>query len=250
MALIELEDTNWFPNILRDQQLGYIGWLVQILDIYRPVTNRLPGWIIQSSLSRVHDLCSGSGEPMISLSKSFSGHINVSLSDKFPPEQSNRIGPSNYLPESHDILEIDFESQKYYTMFNAFHHFDNVQQQAIVNQLIEKGAPFCFAEILEPNLFTLIKVILVNTIGQFFLAPFVKPFSIKRLFFTYLLPVNLLTTTYDGIISVLKSKNKKQYQTLLSISSDEYHLEITSLPAPFFNNLIVIRGYPIHPSTI
>lgn len=251
MALIELEDTDWFPNILREQQLGYIGWLVRILDMYRPIVRILPEWIKQSNLYHVQDLCSGSGEPMISISESFPEQISVSISDKFPPDKPESKRSLNYIPKSTDVLTLNFESQKYYTMFNAFHHFDNADQKDIICRIIESRAPFCFVEILEPNLFTMVKVITVNTFGQLLLAPFIRPFSLKRILLTYILPVNLFTTTYDGVISVLKSKNKKQYQTLLSsLTSADYGLEIKVWPAPYFNNLIVIRGYPIHSSKI
>jgi len=57
---------------------------------------------------------------------------------------------------------------------------------------------------------------LTTTIGCLLLTIFIKPFSLIRLLFTYILPVNILTITYDGMISVLKSRSLKQYQTLLN----------------------------------
>ena len=246
MALIELEDTSWFPNILRDQQLGYIGWLVQFIDLYRPIRKLLATWITASRSSTVFDLCSGSGEPMVSISKSFSSGTDISLSDKFPPEDISRFRSMNYIHLSVDVLSLEVEPNRYYTMFNAFHHFDDSEQTDIVDRLSRAHAPFCFVEILQPSFFTLIKVIFINTIGQLILAPFVRPFSWKRLLLTYIIPINLITTTYDGIISVLKSKNKSQYQTLLSnISSDDYQIDISTERAPYSNHLTIIRGRPL-----
>ena len=249
MRLIELEDTHWFPEVLREQQLGYIGWLVKFLDIYRPLNRNLPTWLKESNRHYVFDLCSGSGEPMISLTRSISENIDVTLSDKFPLHRSDRSSSLSYISNSIDVLALDFDTDKYYTMFNAYHHFDKDDQRDIVKRLTKKGAPFCFVEILTPNLLTILKVIFINTLGQFILAPFVKPFSITRLLFTYLLPINILTTTYDGVIPVLISKNNKQYQTLLSgLSSDGYEIDIASLSAPYFNQLTIIRGFPIYQS--
>jgi hypothetical protein len=47
-------------------------------------------------------------------------------------------------------------------------------------------------------------------------TPFIRPLSLRRIFFTYILPVNLITITYDGIISVLKSRTADQYRSLFA----------------------------------
>jgi hypothetical protein len=53
----------------------------------------------------------------------------------------------------------------------------------------------------------LLKIIFTTTIGQIILTPFVKPFSWMRLVFTYIIPINLFTITWDGVVSVLKSES-------------------------------------------
>ena len=109
---------------------------------------------------------------------------------------------------------MEFKPGIYYTMFNAFHHFGDEEKLKIVKKIQESGSVAFFVEILEPDIICILKVLFTTTLGCFLLTPFITPFSLKRLFFTYLLPVNILTITLDGIVSVLKSRSVKQYQKL------------------------------------
>ncbi|MDQ3100808.1 MAG: hypothetical protein M3R08_05435, partial [Bacteroidota bacterium] len=60
------------------------------------------------------------------------------------------------------------------------------------------------AELLQPNILCFLQILLVTTIGQVFLCPFVKPFRLERLFFTWILPINILTVVWDGLVSVVR----------------------------------------------
>jgi hypothetical protein len=56
---------------------------------------------------------------------------------------------------------------------------------------------------------------LASTLGVWFLCPMIRPFEWKRLIFTYILPLNVLTVLIDGYISVFKSKSSKDYTLTL-----------------------------------
>ena len=246
MKLVELEDTSWFPKILRDQQLGYIGWLVKALNLYRPIPELLTKQLQRYQQIKLLDLCSGSGEPMISIYKIMNLNIQMTLSDKYPPHNF-QMSALKYRPGSTDVLEMNFNRETFYTMFNAFHHFTSTEQIAIVNRMKNSNSPFLFVELLEPTLVVAFKTLIANTIGQLLLAPFVKPFSWVRIFFTYIIPINLVTTSYDGTISVLKSKNANHYQTLLSSCANSgYIIQIEKCKAPLQNSLVIIQGYPMN----
>jgi hypothetical protein len=57
---------------------------------------------------------------------------------------------------------------------------------------------------------------MLTTIGVLLFSPFIKPFSWQRLFFTYIIPINIITISFDGIISVLKSRSFNAYKKLYS----------------------------------
>ena len=81
------------------------------------------------------------------------------------------------------------------------------------------GAGAFFVEPLQPDLPTFAEVLFLTTVGNFFLAPFVRPFSWRRIFFTCVLPVNIFTIAFDGIVSVFKSKTAAAYRKLLEDGS-------------------------------
>jgi hypothetical protein len=101
-------------------------------------------------------------------------------------------------------------------MFNAFHHFRDEEKLQIIQKIQFSGSEAFFVEILEPNLICLVKVFFTSTIGNLVLTPFIRPFSFRRLLLTYVLPVNLLTITLDGVVSVLKSRSVSQYKKLFA----------------------------------
>lgn len=160
------------------------------------------------------DLCSGSGEPAVSIFRKSDCFSSLSLSDKFPNQSLFPDKNISYEPKSKDVLEMEFESGKCYTMFNSFHHFRDDDKLKIAEKIHSSCSIAFIVEIIEPTILCFLKIIVVTTIGNLLLTPFVKPFSFKRLFFTYLIPVNLFTIPFDGVVSVFKSRTVLQYQKL------------------------------------
>jgi ubiquinone/menaquinone biosynthesis C-methylase UbiE len=211
--LKELEDLTHFPSWLRNFQTQFIGFVVVRFKIYSAFVQHIRAR--EKSSIPMTDLCSGSGEPAIHIFTSSGCFSQLVLSDKYPYnyEQTAKI---NYLQNSIDAMEMAFQPNICYTMFNAFHHFEDKEQLAIVQKILQSGSKSYFVEILEPNLIVLLKVLFTTTIGNLLLTPFIRPFSFLRLFFTYIIPINVFTIAYDGVVSVFKSKTLKQYKNLLS----------------------------------
>ena len=124
----ELEDYVWFPNSLRNFQTDFIGFVVSKFKVYHSFVTFLKELSLPSK--PMIDLCSGSGEPAISIFKKSNCFSSLQLSDKFP----NAISIIHEI-KSVDVLEMKFESGNYYTMFNAFHHFSDEQKLAIVQKI-------------------------------------------------------------------------------------------------------------------
>jgi hypothetical protein len=126
-------------------------------------------------------------------------------------------------------------------MFNAFHHFGDAEKLKIAQNIQTSGSVAFLVEILEPRIVCFLKVLFLTTIGNLLLTPFIRPFSLRRLFFTYILPVNMFTITFDGIVSVLKSRSVKQYQKLFT--DYENAIEIFRLKKGL-STLIIIQIQP------
>jgi hypothetical protein len=209
----ELEDLPWFPQALREFQTDHIGFLASrwhLYDAFIAYGGRVaPRWRPQV------DLCSGSGEPAISLHQQLGPFTPLTLTDLYPHRGIRTPPGVTYQPHPVDARAVRVMPEMTYTMFNAFHHFPAAEQQQLVRRLRRGGAEAFLVEILEPTLACMVKVLLATTVGVLVLTPFVRPFRWDRLFFTYLLPVNVLTITWDGVVSVLRSRTASAFAQLL-----------------------------------
>ena len=230
----ELEDYNWFPQILRKFQLEFIGHFAVAIAIYKPLKKIV---LTIPNINKWVDLCTGASLPAIALHKSSTFNLPLVFTDKFPIYKH-----VNY----EDVLETNFETNTLYTMFNSWHHFTIKEQTLIVNKLTRTNTPFILAEILQPNILSLIKVIVAATLGQLVFTPFIKPFSFNRLVFTYIIPINIITVLFDGIVSVFKSVHIKNVQKFArENSTPNYNINCLILRSSFFNNIYVLKGTPI-----
>jgi hypothetical protein len=220
MALKELEDYHWFPSVLRKYQMEFIGILVSKWRLYVRVADMIGDDLTKHSIHEIEDLCSGSGYPAIFVHNDLAKHgVTTILTDKFPQKVEN-IKDIYYHPEPNDINQLKISSQKYYTMYNAFHHFESQDQKAMLQKVINNRGQLLIVEIVQPTLLNFILVTLASTFGVLLSLPLIRPFEWKRLFFTYIFPINLLTVLVDGYISIIKSKTKKEYTQWIAAHFD------------------------------
>jgi ubiquinone/menaquinone biosynthesis C-methylase UbiE len=244
MKLKELEDFDWFPAIFRKYQMELIGVLVSKFGIYRHVSHMIHEDLIQQKMSSITDLCSGSGLPAVFVHKNIGiKKLQTSLTDKYPQSIIPLPGVY-YVSQSINVLDMPMEKATYYTMYNAFHHFDTHEQQKIVLNALDSNAHLLIVEIVQPTLFNVLSITLASTIGVLLFCPFIKPFEWKRLWFTYVIPINVLTVLIDGYITILKSKSEKQYQAYFKqIFNDDARIKVSS-HRRFPANILTIKISP------
>ncbi len=212
----ELEDLAWFPAIFRNYQTEHIGTLSvlgsvpEVFLAYLRKSAPRPGPQV--------DLCSGSGEPAVTIFRRAGLFTDLTLTDLYPRWGFSAPGGVIYDPRPLNVLALDPVPGTCYTMFNAFHHFTAGEQEGLVRKCRAAGVEAFYVELLEPTVLCMVKVLLASTVGVVLLAPFVKPFSLGRLFFTYVVPVNVFTITWDGVVSVLRSRTAAQYRERLSVA--------------------------------
>ena len=210
----ELEDHSWFPEFLRTEQSEFIGNMAVASGIFKPFIKHLKTSQKQSRI--LHDLCSGSGIPSRHIFHSSDVFNSLILSDKFPANTSWSDTKIQYISASTDVLNMSFDKHYCYMMLNAYHHFNTEEQNDIIKRCEEADAELYIIEILEPTLTCLIKVILAGTAGVLLLSPFIGKMTWRKLLFTYIIPLNILTISIDGIISVFKSKSKNQFKNQIA----------------------------------
>jgi hypothetical protein len=211
----ELEDYAWFPEILRRQQTAYIGWMVRLFRVYRKIPGLMKAELPARALQHIQDFGSGSGGPVQQLCMAPElRRSRFTLSDLYPVADIPLPDNCIYLNYPVDALHFRADTGSTLTFFNTFHHFSSAEQEAIIREQGRRGHCLLIAEILTPDLLCSLRILLATTIGQMLFAPFVKPFSLLRIFLTWLLPINLITITWDGLISVWKSPGIQRRRAL------------------------------------
>lgn len=225
IKLKELEDFAWFPNRLRKMQVDYIGWLVAAFKVYEKPAEILAQKLAELNKSELVDLASGNGDPAQFVAERIQDkNLTYLLTDRYPSFGKITDPRIRVQTSSFDVLNEHAKPTCFYTMFNAFHHFDKSQQLELMKNYGKSG--FMVFEILRPTFFDFIKILITTTILQLIFAPFVKPFSLLRMLFTYIIPINLITITYDGLVSVLKSLSKNHYLELMkNLDTENYTCE-------------------------
>lgn len=232
VKLRELEDLPWFPHILRSMQMEFIGWMVLFLDVYKPVISEIQNTLAKSNSNQILDLCSGSGQPIISISNKLIDLKRVHLSDLYPNGKSVKGDLIKWISQPLNVLDDQIQILGMRTVFNAYHHFDEEGKSRLLRNHAPHG--LFIAEVLQPNLFTGIKILFTTTILQLIFCPFIKPFSWKRILFTYIIPINLFTITWDGIISVLKSQSISSMESnARKTLGEEFDIQ-AGLSGPFY----------------
>lgn len=215
LTLFEFEDQPWFPATLRNYQTGFIGFLASHTGLYQAV----PELLASAHPQCIVDLASGSGEPAVRATESLrKAGVRLLLTDKYPNAAQVRLHKENngvtYLPESLNLPKDDLPKGEVYTLFNAFHHFTPSEQLALIQKIHSSSGQLHIFEPLRKDWKTLLKVMASTLIGPLLLTPFIRPFTWSRLLWTYVLPVGIFVTFWDGAVSVLRALSEKDIANL------------------------------------
>lgn len=186
--------------------MAFLSTLDRITRLYFPVNKRLE----DLSPKRIVDLASGSGESAMHATATLrKSGTSVLLTDKFPS-----ISDDGHTIVELDVLASELPAADLYIMLNAFHHFDSQERVLIAKKAGQNSSQFLIIEPLRPRVDVFLKVFLATFIGPFLLAPFMRPFSVKWLLLTYIVPLGVLATAWDGLASVVKSLSRKEWDDL------------------------------------
>jgi hypothetical protein len=90
------------------------------------------------------------------------------------------------------------------TLFNGFHHFKPEDARAILLDAANARQPIAIFEASRRTFKTILPVLLMPLFVWVF-TPMMRPFSWKRLLFTYPLPCVPLICLWDGLVSQLRA---------------------------------------------
>lgn len=222
LHLFELEDQPWFPATIRDLATDYLHFMQSAVSMHRAMLPFLEEALTAGGTTHIVDLCSGGSGPvpeMVAELRQKGMSVTATLTDLYPNagalEQAaaHSSGAIDYVPRPVDARAVPDDLRGLRTLFNGFHHFRPADAQAILRNAAAARQPIAIFEMSRRSPSMIVPVLLVPLIvlGA---TPFMRPFTWKRLFWTYVVPLVPLTCLWDGIVSQLRAYTVPELRTM------------------------------------
>ncbi len=229
----EIHDQPWFPAVLRDRVTEALEAVWIGNRTYGPVAGRLRAAIRQSGATQVVDLCSGGGGPWLGLYPEVADgrELHVCLTDMYPnvSMMHRAMGENREFTartEPVDARAVPADLPGFRTIFSSFHHFDPASARAMLADAFEHRQGIGIFEAARCNPWTLLAVSAVPLLGMRE-AALARPARLRRLFWTFVLPVVPATLWIDGLLSCLRSYSLADLAELTQgLTADDYSWEI------------------------
>jgi len=254
--LVELHDLEWFPGLWRRFLTDFLSFYAGTFEVYAGAAPLLADALREISAHRIVDLCSGAGQPVVSLVPALreagvSG-LEIVLTDKYPHVASwAALSETAGLPVSFetipvDALDVPEDLTGFRTVFTSFHHFAPAGARKIFSDAVEKNQGIGVFEYTERNWWLWTIPVMMIPLLVWICTPFIRPFSWCRLLWTYLLPVVPVVALCDGLVSCLRSYSVEELRGLVEGMGDRaYRWEIGRVPSRGFSRVTYAIGLPL-----
>ncbi len=220
--LFEFEDQAWFPSFLRDYGTDFLQFIASKTKAFSPVVPVLLNGIGKSKTDRIIDLCSGGGGGLITLNDELKKNvpsIHITLTDLYPNRRTiNYIEKQaqnvEYIRQPVDARMLPPDLKGFRTLFLSFHHFRPDDARRILQNAVDYGNGIAVFEGQERSLVSMLGM-LFSPLTLLIVTPFIRPFSLGRIIFTYLIPVVPLLVLWDGVISCLRTYSVNEMNEII-----------------------------------
>lgn len=221
--LFELEDQKWFPTFLRNYGTDFLQFLSNKTKMYKPVVPIIERGLEKSKTNKIIDLGSGGGGGLIWLNSELSKTIpdlKIILTDYYPNIPAFELTKKksenfDFIANSIDARNVPEELKGLRTMFLSLHHFNPEDAKQIIQNAINSDSSIAIFEAQERSIPSILAM-LFSPLTVLFTTPFIRPFKIGRIIFTYLIPVVPLFVLWDGVISSLRTYSVKEMNVLIA----------------------------------
>jgi hypothetical protein len=222
---MELHEQSWCPAAIRNGVTDCLHAVANLARQFQNVAPKLQHALDQTGAPCVVDLCSGGGGPWLNLYwrvRQRSGQpMPIVLTDLYPNVQAMRAAAQRsgqqicYIAAPVDATCMPEALVGFRTLFTAFHHFAPVQAQAILQDAIDHEQGIAIFEQTHRNAAALIMMLTLPWLALL-VAPWIRPFRLSRLFWTYILPAIPLILCIDGMVSCLRTYSPDEMATLIA----------------------------------
>ena len=237
LHLFEFEDFEWFPTSIRNYLTDYLQFVSNLFDFYASVIPLLIEGLRASHGTTMIDLGSGGGGGLVRVADQLAAEVTdlqIVLTDLHPNiaafEATVAKNPQvfSYRPDKINALDVPPTLTGFRTQFLSFHHFQPQDAQQILQNAVDAGVPIAIFEGQKRDINHLVRFALSPLFVLLF-TPFIKPFILGRLVFTYLIPVVPLVVMWDGVVSVLRTYTAAELREMTNSlrKGETYHWKIS-----------------------
>ena len=256
IRLFEFEDKAWLPENIRAGMTDYLRFILNGGNFYEPVSSLIMELVQKTAAVKVIDLCSGGGGTIEQIQKNieeqYYRQLPFVLTDKFPNVnayqflQNKTGGKISYIPMPVNAATVDPSLNGVRTIFSAFHHFDDDTATAVIKNAVTAKEAIGIFDGGDKNVFFIVAIIILHPIAFILFTPFFRPFTWRRLFFTYVIPIIPFCTIWDGIVSVTRLYSPKQLLGIATnINTTDYCWKAGKVKNKFGMHITYLVGYPI-----
>ncbi len=254
--LFEFHDSPRFPALWRDLLTDFLSFFAGAFEPYAGVALLLGEAMQEVGTEQIVDLCSGAGQPVVSIAPALRDSgvpgLEIVLTDKFPNVAAwaalrRVVGVSvSFKDAPVDALDVPEDLTGFRTLFTSFHHFAPKEAKKVLADAVEKNRAIGIFEYTERNWRLWSAPVMVIPLLVWLCTPFIRPFSWRRLVWTYLLPVVPAVALWDGFVSCLRSYSVEELHSLVEgLGETAYRWEIGRLPSKDFSRVTYLVGLPL-----
>ena len=226
--LFEFEDQKWFPGFLRDYGTDFLQFLSNKAKLYKPVIPIMEKGLKASGTNRIVDLGSGGGGGLLWLNselKKTNPNLKIILTDYYPNLEAfeytkKQADNFEFITTSIDARKVPESLNGFRTQFLSLHHFKPEDAKQILQNAVDSKSVIGVFEAQERSVPSILAM-LFSPISVLLTTPFIRPFKIGRLIFTYLIPIVPLFVLWDGVVSSLRTYSVDEMKVLVGGLEDK-----------------------------
>lgn len=234
----EIADFKWFPQFLRNYLTDFLQFLSNKTKMYKPIIPILEKGLELCKTNQIIDLASGGGGGILWLNSELlksKPDLKILLTDLYPNINAfnhtiNKAKNIEFIHNSVDVKKVPKNLKGLRTQFLSFHHFRPKEAKLILQNAVDSKTGIAIFEAQERTIPSILAMIF-SPISVLFTTPFIKPFKIGRILFTYIIPIVPLVTFWDGIVSSLRTYSVKEMTDLVNQleNKDDFYWDINKV---------------------
>jgi len=213
----------------------FLQFLTNKGKMFKPVIPLIEKGIKNSGTNQIIDLGSGGGGGLLWIASELqktNPKLKILMTDLYPNipafEYTKKQGHNfEYLRDPVDARNVPGDLVGLRTQFLSLHHFKPEDVKRILQNAIDSKSNIAIFEGQERSVASIIAM-LFSPITVLLMTPFIRPFKIGRIIFTYLIPLVPLFVLWDGIVSSMRTYSVSEMELLIKElnNKDDFNWEV------------------------